>query len=77
VRSLREAHRVLRPGGRVLTIEGSSRGGLGGFMNRRAVDPEYATKGGAAAVLKDAGFAGVRTLADRDGVLFVEGARRA
>jgi ubiquinone/menaquinone biosynthesis C-methylase UbiE len=77
-RSLREAHRVLRPGGRLIVIEGSPRGGFSGLMNRpRPVDPGYAANGGAAAVMKDAGFAGVRTLAERDGVLFVEGARRA
>jgi ubiquinone/menaquinone biosynthesis C-methylase UbiE len=76
VESLRETHRVLRPGGRCLVIEMMPRGGLGALITRQTVDQHYATTGGAARALEAEGFAGVRLLAERDGLRFVEGVKR-
>lgn len=71
---VQEAGRVLRSGGRCLVIEQSARGGLGALFSRQRVDGQYAA-GGARAALAAEGFAGVRLLADRDGVRFTEGTR--
>ena len=72
--ALQEAGRVLRAGGRCLVIEQSMRGGLGALFSRQQLDRQYAA-GGARAALAAEGFAGVRTLADRDGCCFTEGIR--
>jgi ubiquinone/menaquinone biosynthesis C-methylase UbiE len=71
---LGEALRVLRPGGRCLAIEGGGRGGLGALLQRRAVNAEYTSSGGAERAMSSAGFRGVRLLAQR-GYTFVEGAK--
>jgi ubiquinone/menaquinone biosynthesis C-methylase UbiE len=66
-----QALRVVRPGGRCVVIEDGSSRGLGGLFARSA--PIAAQE--IASVLESAGFRGVRTLADRDRLLFLEGAR--
>ena len=76
VRSLQEACRVLRVGGRCLVIERSQRGGLGALFSRQALDRQYAA-GGAVTALKAEGFRGVRVLSDRDGLRFTEGTKPA
>jgi ubiquinone/menaquinone biosynthesis C-methylase UbiE len=71
--ALAEAHRVLRPGGRCLVIEGWPRRGLSvlfGGGKGPAADPINRA-------LAAVGFAAVRTLAERDGQLFVEAIKRA
>ena len=70
-----EAHRVLRPGGRCIVIETSARPGLGGLVSR-PVNAELFATGGAPPLLQAAGFAAVRTLAERDGLTFAEGIKR-
>lgn len=64
---LREAHRVLRPGGRIEVIERTG----GGW--RRSTRPSNAQT--AEAALAGAGFAPVRQLIEKDGFRFVEGLR--
>jgi ubiquinone/menaquinone biosynthesis C-methylase UbiE len=73
-RAISEVLRVLRPGGRVVVIEPAPRGGIGALLNRGTIDPEYR---GPTEALKAHGFAAVRELANRDGVLYAEGIKRA
>jgi ubiquinone/menaquinone biosynthesis C-methylase UbiE len=71
--ALAEARRVLREGGRCIAIEGAPRGGLGALFGGAgtvgATELERA--------LSSAGFRAVRTLAERDGLVFIEGAKRS
>ncbi len=62
---LREARRVVRPGGRIEVVEGLG----GGMFGRTARTNSNDT----AAALTTAGFKPVRVLAERDGFRFVEG----
>ena len=70
----REAIRVLRPGGRCVAIEGRTRRGLSSLMGggQAATTDADEVRG----ALVAAGFVAVRTLAERDGMLFVEGVRK-
>ena len=64
-----EARRILRPGGRLIVIGSAKRTGLGALLPRPqagvTVDPTPALHAG--------GFKSVRTLAEREGLTFVEG----
>lgn len=71
---LQEAHRVLRPGGRCLAIDGAIRGGLGGLIGSGG-SAEYIAAGGALRALQAQGFRAVRTVAEREGRIFIEGVR--
>jgi ubiquinone/menaquinone biosynthesis C-methylase UbiE len=73
-RCVAEVYRVLRPGGRAIVVEPARRGGFGALLNRQTFDPSYA---GPTAALQAAGFTAVRTLAETDGVIYVEGIKRA
>ena len=69
-----EAYRVLRPGGRCIVIEGATRSGLAAIFGGKhgdAAQPGDALE----PVFANAGFRGVRTLAEREGLLFVEGVK--
>jgi ubiquinone/menaquinone biosynthesis C-methylase UbiE len=71
---LREALRVLRSGGRLLAIEAGTPGGLRSMLRSApAAQAAYDAAGGTLAALRDAGFAAVRDLGDREGLKFVEG----
>jgi ubiquinone/menaquinone biosynthesis C-methylase UbiE len=74
--TIREAGRVLRPGGRCMVIETSAPRGIRAFFRRREVNTDYAGSGGAPHALRAEGFAGVRTLADREGLVFIEGVKK-
>jgi SAM-dependent methyltransferase len=70
--TIRECHRVLRPGGRVMAIEeGSPSGLLAWFRPHRPVTADRGT----VAALAAAGFRAVRAVADREGYRFIEGTR--
>jgi ubiquinone/menaquinone biosynthesis C-methylase UbiE len=76
---LAEVLRLLRPGGRCMVIEGSQRraaGGLSAVFGSREPSEESAESQALNATLKSVGFVAVRTLAEREGLLFVEGANR-
>jgi ubiquinone/menaquinone biosynthesis C-methylase UbiE len=75
VRCVADVLRVLRPGGRVFVLEPAPRGGFGALISRQvAGDPNYT---GAAKALSSEGFAAVRQIAEADGVLYVEGIKKA
>ena len=67
-----ELHRVIRPGGRCIVIEGDVRSGISALLRGR---PTHGTSTDAEATLAGAGFRGVRTLAEREGMTFVEGVK--
>ena len=69
--ALAEALRVLRAGGRCVTIDGQERRGLAGFGGGPS-----ASAGVAADALRAAGFVAVRELANRAGLSFAEGVKR-
>jgi ubiquinone/menaquinone biosynthesis C-methylase UbiE len=69
VATVREAIRVLRPGGRVIVIGALARGGLGALFSRAQNHPSLDP----APALQADGFRSVRTLAERDGLRFTEG----
>jgi SAM-dependent methyltransferase len=63
---IRECHRVLRVGGRIVVIEGSPRT----FFKGSTLDPDAKR---AVAALSAGGFAVARVLAEREGFRFTEG----
>jgi SAM-dependent methyltransferase len=70
---VREARRVLRPGGRLMLVEGTPQAAW-----RRALTPRRAVDGDAAmALLVDAGFKAARVLAATGGVSYLEAIRGA
>lgn len=76
VGALAEVRRVLRPGGRVMVIDSTSGSGLLGRLRPNAPATQfYGADGGAARALEMAGFKAIRTLAERDGLVFTEAAR--
>ena len=68
----REAARVLRPGGRVVVLGGSEATGLNKLLSKTAGSP-LVLSGSVNALLSANGFGIVRTLAEREGLVFVEG----
>lgn len=69
-----EWRRVLRHGGRVMTIEaGPATGLIATFFNKPAAPPAFAAAGGVVNALEAAGFRPARLLAEREGYRFAEG----
>ena len=71
--AMRECRRVVRHGGRVMTIEAGAVSGIKSLIRQRRSDDAYIDGGGAVSALETAGFRPVRLLADREGYKFAEG----
>lgn len=67
-----EARRLLRPGGRAVAIAGVASRGLSGLLAKRVASDAQRVTG----MFTGAGFLAVRTLAEREGMLFVEGVKK-
>lgn len=67
-----ELQRVLRPGGRVVIVGAAPRAGLGALLTRAPSHPPFVASDEGRDVLT-AAFKSVRTLAEREGLVFVEG----
>ena len=65
-------HHVLRPGGRCVVIEGDRQGGLAALLKSEPTEPRAE---GIEAAFTAAGFRGVRRLAEREGMVFLEGVK--
>jgi ubiquinone/menaquinone biosynthesis C-methylase UbiE len=72
VATVRELARVLRPGGRAMIIGAAPRQGLGALLSRAPGGPSLAATGEATRALEADGFRAARTLAEREGLVFVE-----
>ncbi len=73
IEAMREWHRVVRHGGRVMTIEPGAVSGIKSLIQQRRSDAAYEGRGGVVSALEIAGFRPVRLLADREGYKFAEG----
>jgi ubiquinone/menaquinone biosynthesis C-methylase UbiE len=73
--AMNEWHRVLRHGGRVMTIEPGTVSGLKGLLHRQAGNETREASGGVVGALQTAGFKPVRLLADREGFQLAEGVK--
>ena len=71
IATINEARRVLRAGGRCIGMEAAARGGLGALARSSRVSSDEIEE-----AFRSAGLRAVRTLAERDGVAFIEGANR-
>ncbi|MBI2829282.1 MAG: methyltransferase domain-containing protein [Acidobacteria bacterium] len=70
VAMLREGHRVLRTGGRIVILEKGPRRGIPAWLRAR---PEPPHPGAAVDALGAAGFRAARPIAEREGYRFTEG----
>jgi ubiquinone/menaquinone biosynthesis C-methylase UbiE len=73
VAAIRELARALRPGGRVVMIGAATRGGFGALLTRAQSGPPFVASGQATLALEADGFKSARVLAEREGLVFVEG----
>jgi|SRR6185369_11006469 len=69
----RETARILRPGGRVVLVGATAVTGFARLIARAPSTPSFGSSGEAIATLESNGFGIVRTLAEREGQLFIEG----
>jgi ubiquinone/menaquinone biosynthesis C-methylase UbiE len=69
VPTVREAVRILKPGGRVLVVSGLPASGVAAMLGRRPSGPAF----DATSALENGGCRFVRLLGEREGLRFVEG----
>jgi ubiquinone/menaquinone biosynthesis C-methylase UbiE len=73
VAAIRELVRVLRPGGRVVAVGAGAVSGLARLVTRAPAAASLTASGDVNAAFAANGFSIVRTLAEREGLVFVEG----
>jgi ubiquinone/menaquinone biosynthesis C-methylase UbiE len=74
--AVHELIRILRPGGRVIVFGAVPPVGVARLISRAPAEPPFAASGEANTVLAAHGFGVVRTLAQREGLVFVEGIKQ-
>jgi ubiquinone/menaquinone biosynthesis C-methylase UbiE len=72
---VQELFRMLRPGGRVVALGTMPPSGLAALLRGGSNEPSFAGSGALHELLTLGGFRPVRTLAERDGLIFVEAAK--
>ena len=72
---VRELFRILRSGGRVVALGAIPPTGLAALLRRGSPEPSFAASGALHKLLAAGGFRPVRTLAERDGLIFIEAAK--
>jgi ubiquinone/menaquinone biosynthesis C-methylase UbiE len=70
-----EVHRVLRPGGRCLVIDTARRTGVGALLRPAPAAGHYGAPDNVVRALETRGFRAARLLAQREGLVFVEGVK--
>ncbi len=73
--TIREIARVVRTGGRTMIIGAAPRGGLGKLFGGGATTRSMTASGNVNSLLTADGFTAVRTLGEREGLVFVEGVK--
>jgi SAM-dependent methyltransferase len=76
-RCISEAHRLLRPGGRCLVIDGRGRGRRAAIVRNGGAPSGYSEAEGPVQVLLAQGFKAARILAEREGLMFAEAIKPA
>jgi len=71
--AIAELARILRGGGRAMIVGEGPATGVRAVLTRSGSAPSFAASGDATRALQAGGFASVRILAEREGLVFVEG----
>jgi ubiquinone/menaquinone biosynthesis C-methylase UbiE len=70
--TIRELWRIIRPAGRVMLLGNAAPKGLSALVARGESRPAFVASESASQALQAGGFRSVRTLAEREGLVFVE-----
>ena len=73
---VREASRVLRPGGRCMVIDTLASAGMAALFSAKETPASPGDSGATIELFKNQGFVAVRVLAERDGLRFLEAIKK-